>query len=527
MKHKFIKYIALGLGSLMMTGGCTDDFQEINTNPSSISPLSFNPNYLLTTSQLTYTGSTDFAYETWRGNLIYAATMTQGLSSVMGYWAGDKYLLNEGYTAAYWERSYSEQVKAVADLVEFTRDKEQYNNLHQIGRIMKALIMERITDLYGDIPYFEAGMGYYTGVITPKYDSQEAIYKDLLKEVDEAATALDEAGDTPIGDTFYGGNIGKWKRFANTLMLRMAMRISEVDAATAQTYVTKATGKTMTSNEDNAFVAHDLSGGRVTQNRNSQVLLGDGGPEQYYVKWSDTFIDFLKSHDDPRISAIAVTGIFTAEGDKDPSGTDLSSAPEDQKGMPNGKDLSTIAPINQDPSFTAMEDYSSPNPGMLKRDGRTFILTYAQSELLLADAASRGWASDAESHYNNGITAAMTYLSQYDAELGVDEAEAQAYLVQNPFPASQDAQMEAIHTQYWALCNTMFDFYESWSNWRRTGYPELTPVNYPNNATGGTIPLRFPYPVNEATSNPVNYEAAREAISGGDNLTSRVWWDTM
>ncbi len=525
MKNKFIKYIALSVGGLLMAGGCTDDFQEINTNPSSISPLSFNPNYLLTTSQLTYTGSTDFAYETWRGNLIYAATMTQGLASVMGYWAGDKYLLNEGYTAAYWERAYSEQVKAVADLVEFTRGKEEYHNLHQIGRIMRSLIMERITDVYGDVPYFEAGMGYYTGVITPQYDGQEAIYKDLLKEVDEASTALDESRDVPIGDSFYSGDIGKWKKFGHTLLLRMAMRLSEVDDETAQTYVAKAVGKTMSSNEDNAYLVHDLAGGRVTQNRNSQVLLGDGGPEQYYVKWSETFINFLKNNDDPRLSEIAVTGVFISENDKDPSGTAVSSAPEDQKGMPNGKDLSTIAPISADPSFTAMEDYSSPNPGMLKRDGKTFILTYAQSELLLADAAARGWTSDAETHYNNGITAAMTYLSQYDEEMNVEVAEAQAYLAENPFPAGEEAQMKAIHTQYWALCNTMLDFYESWSNWRRTGYPELTPVNYPNNATGGTIPLRFPYPVGEATSNPDNYEAARTAISGGDNLTSRVWWD--
>src|SRR5690606_25847592 len=261
MKNKIVKYIALSLGSLLMAGGCTDDFEEINTNPSSISPLSFNPNYLLTTSQLTYTGSTDFAYETWRGNLIYAATMTQGLATVMGYWAGDKYLLNEGYTAAYWERAYSEQVKAVADLVEFTRDKEEYHNLHQIGRIMRSLIMERITDIYGDAPYFEAGMGYYTGVITPKYDNQEAIYKDLLKEVDEAVNALDEAGDVPIGDAFYDGDIGKWKKFGNTLLLRMAMRLSEVDAATAQTYVAKTIEKTMSSNDDNAYVVHDLAGG--------------------------------------------------------------------------------------------------------------------------------------------------------------------------------------------------------------------------------------------------------------------------
>jgi hypothetical protein len=524
---KIFKHTAVMLAAGLLLANCTKDFDEINTNPASYGQSSFDPNFLLSTVQLTYTGSTDFSYETWRANLIYASTMIQGLSTVVGYWAGDKYLLNEGYTAAYWQVAYPEQVKPVVDLVNFTKDKEQYKNLHQIGRIMKALVMERITDLYGDVPYFGAGQGYYTKNFFPEYDSQEAIYADLLKEVDEASGSLDVSADKPAGDVYYGGQgdqIEKWKKFGNSLLLRIAMRLTKVDPTTAQAYVAKVQGKTMEGNDDNAFVEHDETGGRTTINRNSQVLIGDGGQEHYYVKWSDTFINFLKSNNDPRLKEVAVTQLYTDENSKTQNGVG-NSDPSVQKGMPNGKDLSGIPgrTIGSDPSFTSFPDYSSPSPFMIKRNGPTFILTYAETELLLADAAQRWGAGDATIHYNNGVRAAMTYLKQYDPAMTITEGEANTYLAAHPYNAANG--LEMINTQYWAHTITMLDFYEAWSNWRRTGYPVFTPVVYPNNATNGTIPRRFPYPSSEASSNPENYKAAHDAVPGGDVLSARVWWD--
>jgi len=524
MKRYIKSFSVIVIAGALLAQGCTKNFEEINTNPLTSSAANFDPNYLLTTSQLTYTGSTDFSYETWRANLIYAATMVQGLATVIGYWVGDKYLLNEGYTAAYWEKAYPDQVKPVVELVQFTKDKPQYKNLYQISRIMRAMIFQRITDLYGDVPYFEAGLGYYSGNFFPKYDKQQDIYADLLKEVEEATNALDPAADRPAGDIFYQGNIEKWQRFGNSLLLRIAMRLVKVDPATAQAYATKVQGKTFTSNDDNAFVRHDATGGRTTINRNSQVLIGEGGQEHYYVKWSKTFIDLLKATNDPRLGKVAVTQLYTDPNSKAQNAS-FNSNPAVQKGMPNGKDLSGIAgrDISSDPNFTTIADYSSPHPGMIKRDGITFVLTYAETELLLADAAQRFGIGNAAEHYNNGVRAAMTYLSQYDPALAISESEANAYLAANPYNPARG--LEMINTQYWIHTNTMLDFYESWTNWRRTGFPELTPVVYPNNATNGTIPRRFPYPSFEANTNPVNYKAAQEGIPGGDVLTSRVWWD--
>ncbi len=513
-----------GVSTLLMTTSCTKDFVEINTNPIAYSSNNFNPNFVLTTAQLTYAGSTDFAYDTWRANLIYSSTMIQGLAALSSYWAGDKYMLTPWYTSAYWERAYDEQIKRIVDVVESTRGKEEYNNVHQVARIWKALAFERITDLYGDVPYSEAGMGYYSSILYPKFDSQQFIYQDILKELDEAVVALDASGDALTGDLVYAGDINKWKRFGYTLMLRAAMRLTKVDETTARTYVEKALNNTFQGNDDNAKIIHDITGGRETQNRNSQTFL-DGGQEHYYVRWSKTFIDFLKATNDPRLK-VAVTNLYPTTSTVQNAAFVTNAAA--QKGLPNGKDLSGVAgrDVSSDPDYTTIGDYSQPHPAMIERDAPTFVLTYAESELLLAEAALKwGIGGSAAEHYKNGVKASITYLSQWGSALTVSETEAEAFANAHPLVIASGPQQ--IAEQYWVQTCTSFNFYEAWSNWRRTGFPELTPVNYVNNATNGTIPRRFPYPTAEESTNPENYRAASAAVSGGDLLTGRVWWDAQ
>ncbi|NQX43402.1 Starch-binding associating with outer membrane [Pedobacter steynii] len=529
------KYGTMLVICLVVATGCRKHYEEINTDPSSYNPTNFNPNFLLTGAQLGYTGSSDLSYDTWRANLIYCGTMMQGISSVINYWAGDKYILNSGYTAAYWGfaasninsgiGAYPEQVRLVVDLVAFTKDKPQYKNLHQISRIMKALIFQRITDLYGDVPYSQAGLGFLEKIYFPVYDKQQDIYIDMLKEVTAASDLLDAKGDISTGDAIFNGDIAKWKRFANSLVLRLAMRLSKVDPATAQSYVQKVIGKTMLSNDDNAFIQGDNNGGRTTLNRNSQILQGGGGKENFYTRWSSTFINFLKTNNDPRLGVIAVTNLYVNDESKTQN-PGANADPAVQKGMPNGKDQSLIAGqgVRLDPSFTTYTDYSSPSPALIKGNGPTFILTYAETELLLADAAQRfGIAGSASQHYRAGVIAAMTYLSQYDAAATISVAAATAYADAHPYNSADGLNM--INTQLWAHNNTKLDFYESWANWRRTGFPVLVPVVYPGNSTNGTIPRRFPYPVTEAGTNTENYNKAVASVPGGDLLTSRVWWD--
>lgn len=518
------KLYALISGVLLSAISCTKDFDEINTDPTASPAANFNPNYVLTTAQLAYTGSNDFAYDTWRANLIYSATMMQGMATVVSYWAGDKYQNNPAYTSAYWERAYDEQIKRIVDIVEFTRDKPEYNNIYQAARIWRAMAFQRISDLYGDVPYSEAGGAYYTGILYPTYDTQQSIYTDILKEVDEAVNALTAGGDALTGDVVFAGDIEKWKRFGYSLMLRMAMRLTKVDDPLARSYVEKAIGKTMIDNGDNALLIHDESGGRATQNRSAQVLLGDGGQENFYVKWADTFIEFLRERQDPRLDKIAVTNLWLDENSKDQNAAYVLGAAS-QKGMPNGKDLSNnpLYSINSDPSFTGFPNYSSPHPQMISRTAPTFIFTYAESELLLAEAAVRWGLGNAAAHYKNGLKASLSFLSQWNAALAISEGDAEAYANANAL--NMGNALEQIGLQYWANACTSFNFYEAWFNWRRTGYPAITPISYINNATNGVIPRRFPYPIAEVNTNPDNYRAASDAVAGGDLLTGRVWWD--
>jgi hypothetical protein len=298
------------------------------------------------------------------------------------------------------------------------------------------------------------------------------------------------------------------------------MRLSKVDPATAKTVVTSVIGKTMQGNSDDAYLLNDAAGGRPTVNRVSQVL--EGGPENTYVKWSQTFINALKATNDPRLPVISVTNatIGVAGGD---------NTPVDQKGQPNGYDLSGTPglTLGSAPGFTTLGDYSSPSINLIGLGEPTFIFTYGESELLLADAAERfGIGGPAVTHYNNGVEAAITYLAEYNPAATISTGTAAAYVAANPYVAGA-AGLQMINTQYWELTNTMMDFYESWSNWRRTNYPTLVPVVYPGNATNGTIPRRFPYPLVEAANNPTNYTTAHNAVPGGDVLSGRVWWDAQ
>jgi len=526
MKKKLITYSSLLTIGLFLSTSCTKNFDKLNTDPTAFSASNFDPNYLLTTAQLNYTGSQDFSYDTWRADLIYCSDMIQGTATSIGYWAGDKYLSNPDYLAAYWQSdngadgAYAEQVKPIVDMVTTTTGVAAQNNLHQIGRIMKALIFERITDLYGDVPYSQAGEGYYGKILFPVYDKQQSIYMNLISELQDATSKLNPSGDIPTGDAIYHGNIAEWQKFGNTLLLRVAMRLSKVDPATAKTVVASVVGKTFTSNSDDAFLLHDATGGRPTINRVSQVL--QGGPENQYVKWSQTFINLLKGSTDPRLAVISVTNstIGLPGGD---------ATPADQKGQPNGYDLSGTPglTLGSAPGFTTLGDYSCPSNFLCGLSSPTFILTYGESELLLADAAERfGIGGSAATHYGNGVEAAITYLAEYDPGAAVTPAAAAAYVAANPYTPGT-AGLNQINTQYWELTNTMMDFYESWSNWRRTGYPVLVPVVYPGNATNGTIPRRFPYPLVEAANNPTNYTAAHNAVPGGDTMVGRVWWDSQ
>lgn len=498
--------------------GCTKNFEELNTDPNSVTVNNYNPGYNLTRAQLEYTGNSDFSYETWRVNIIYAGMMMQQLANASWY-AGDKYIQNDAWASAYFDVAYRDQVKYIVDLLQITQGKAQYANLYQIARILKVIIFHRITDIYGDVPYSEAGLGYYNRVFTPKYDKQQDIYTDMLKELDQAAQALDPNKDQPgTADLIYRGgsnSVQQWKKLAYSMMLRLAMRLVKADAATAKTYAEKAyTGGLISSNADNAYILHDATGGRTTVNRNSNILAGEwNATANGEVFLSKTFIDFLKNNNDPRLPFMAKV---KSTG---------STVPASQVGLANGYDQNGGATdVSHAPGFvTSINNFSTIRGDvLLKLDGPTFLVTYAQNELLLAEAAKRGWSvgANAQTHYNNGIRAAMEQLSQYNSTAVVASSDITTYLTAHPYVDANGYDM--INTQYWAAC--FLDWYEAWANWRRSGFPVLIPVNYPGNATNGQIPRRMLYPASESSANGANYQTA-VSRQGANSFTTKVWWD--
>ncbi|MBO9640251.1 MAG: SusD/RagB family nutrient-binding outer membrane lipoprotein [Siphonobacter aquaeclarae] len=528
------------LSLLMLTmAGCTDKFDAINTDPNQASESQWDPNFFLPNAQNNYA---NLGYD----QMLYQGPMLQILASTFTYYGnGDKYVNTQNstsYQGAIFNRTYSTGT-TLAEMIRLSKDKAAYANLYQVGRIMQAMNMLRGTDTYGDLPYTQAFLAK-SGSTAPKYDTQQSIYTALLKELDEATAALDASKTAPTGDLIYGrlstdaAKIAAWKKFGYSLMLRTAMRLTKIDAATAKTYAEKAVaGGVFTSNDDNAYILADPN--NATSGIYNVYQVADDYRELRFAK---TFIDALKTTSDPRLSAIAEVPQSGARANANQTLAGVSTASV-QIGLPNGFDLaggatdirssagypgaSPAADGNDAPA--PLGKYSRPRISVyLKRAGTLVVLSYAEVELLLAEAKVRGWnvSGTAADHYKNGVVAAMTSLSQLDASATVSASDATAWVTANPLDVSStEASLKAINTQFWVATGSMFNFIEAWSNWRRSGYPALTPVNYSGNVTNGTIPRRMIYLASEILNNKAAYTEAVGRLSGGDLLTSRVWWD--
>jgi hypothetical protein len=539
MKNK-IFLLASAAAILLSASSCTKNFQSINTDPNAIPLSGVHFSSLLTNAQLITSGNSDGnAYEDWRANLIYAGCMIQHLSSTTGYWDGDKYLFNAGYMSSYWDQNYGPQqngsnpllntnsspVQNIVEVVTHTKTDATQQNLYNIARIFKAFMFQRMTDMYGDIPYSQAGQGYLSGITAPVYDKQQAIYNDLLNELSDAASKLDVSANTlKDADLVYSGDAGKWKKFAYSEMVRVAMRLSKVDPTTAQKWVQAAVaGGVFASSDDNGILKHQAA---APNGAGSQVANGSGSVlaviDPAAAHLSKAFVDYLNATHDPRLSYFGT--VVTNPGDATDQGDNTAAI---QLGQPNGFDLSGgSTDLSHASNWPGNQNkYSVVNRNTYSRtDAPTFFLTYAETEFLLAEAAQRGWVTGtpAATYYANGVKGAMAQMAQV-AKVGAapDVTTVNAYLTANPLTAGSELQI--INNQYWVA--SFLDETEAWANWRRSGFPVLVPVNYPGNATNGTIPRRYVYSTVEAAANATNYSAAVSGLADGDRMTSRIWWD--
>jgi len=533
---KILINISLAAAVLVAAIGCTKNFDSINTDPTKASASNFDPNLLLPTGQLGYLSATTG----YNGPILFQSMWAQIFSSAIfpGYYSGgDKYVQGGSfysYQGRTWDAGY-QAAGYFREIQNLTKSNAALGNLRGIAVIGEVLNMQAVTDTYGDAPYSQ-GLQGKTGISQPVYDKQQDIYTAMLAKLDSVLPTLDATKAKPTNDLFsYKGDITQWKKFGYSLMLKMAMRLTKADIATAQKYAVKAyTGGVFTSNADNAYINYNTANGY--NNPNSSALTT--GEDYSEVKWGTVLINYLKATADPRLGVIAeVPQPGTANAAKQSLAGDPT--PANQVGMPNGYDQNGGATdISHAPGYpgatgtggdaNATGGYSRPTTAVyLSLSAPAFFITYAQTEFLLAEAAVRGWAvGTAATHYTNAMSAALQTYGTYSSAGTISAATATAYAAAHPLDVSTTTNSLAqINTEYWIFTGTIFDFSEAWSNWRRSGYPALTPVNYTGNFSGGTIPRRQAYPTSESSTNPSNYKTASSALTGGDVYNARVWWD--
>lgn len=506
MKIKKIIYGVL-IGSITLTG-CTNDFEKVNSDPTKVSDLT--PNILLTKTMV---GTSGGEGEAWRTNLIYNSQFIQQFAS-LNWSQGDKYRFDEGYNSALWDAYYGGAVKDLVNLVDKTSGVATDINYNSAARILKAFVFLRLTDSYGDVPYFEAGKGYINGIYAPKYDEQKLILADLIKELDGAAKAFD-AGKPFKGDiSSYNGDVNLWKKAAYSLMLRVSMRMSKKDLVAAEAGVKMAVAGGLINNYTESFRINHIAGNY--DNPNSHVLgfyngsRGELGNNSF--KFSKTFIDWMKAANDPRLKILSV--VRTAVGSEVGVENDDSMV---QKGLPNGTEPA---------GFLGIATYSQLRSEFANADDPNILVSHAQTLLLLAEARERNWITTgtAETYFRDGVNSSINQLKLYSATptlfntVAIDTYTGTTLI----FPVGTTARLKAINEQYYVT--SLLDSYESHANWRRSGYPVLAPVNYTGNYTNGVIPRRFQYPASESGLNGVNLSAAITK-QGANTWVTKVWWD--
>ncbi|MBK8505330.1 MAG: SusD/RagB family nutrient-binding outer membrane lipoprotein [Saprospiraceae bacterium] len=506
MKNLIINYSVILL-MLLFTASCDKGFDELNTNE--VDPTSIDPAFILNNASLglSHPG----------GSLVYDIGIVQYIVSPnSGVLTGANFNQdNRNSTEGMWVDYYRTVIKHTRDVIARTEDLPERNNLRQMARIVQAYAFMVLTDAYGDIPYLEGGKGFTDQLVLPKYDTQQSIYPDLIKELREAVSSLTAGGKSETSEVFYGGDLEKWKRLGNSLLVRAGMRLSKVDPAQAQQIVSAAAAGIMQSNADNWVIKHDNN----YRNGYGATLNGTEANNYYLVS---SFVDFLKNSNDPRLSAIALRYVGAKSGPEQK--VDIASREASvQVGMPMGHDNNSIQGVASNLGLASFYDFSQADRSRVcKVDAPLFLVTYAQTQLLLAEAAMRGWVSGAaDTYYMNGVRAHMEQMADFDARSEIAAEDVDAYLAANPFDGGNG--MQQINDQYWVA--SFLNGPEAWANFRRSGYPQLAPNPFPSqDLSGEQFIRRMTYPSAELGVNTANVNEAI-ARQGPDILDTRVWWD--
>ena len=486
-----MKKIFLLVASALFFAGCTKDLTSLNQDPKN--PVSLPSAALFTNAQRTLT------------NTLTSTNVNLNIFRlVVQYWQETTYTDESRYDIVtrqipdnMWDalnrdvlRDFQE-VKAIVP-TESSDAKTQKNQL-AITDIMEIYTWYYLVTSFGDVPYAQALNIKNT---FPKYDNQKAVYADLLTRLDTSIAALDVTGGSfGKADIIYSGDVSAWKKFANSLKLKMGMTIADDDAVKAKAVVEAAVAAgVFMSNNNNALFKYVSS----PPNTNPVwVDLVQSGRKDFVA--NSSVVNPMNANNDPRrpyYFTIDNTGKYSGNGPGRSSSYSAFSKPAGLIKQFNPGDVT-------DAGRLSYADF----PGDL--------LDYAEVSFLLAEAAERGFSvgGTAASFYNNGITASILFW-------GGSAGDASTYLAQTgvAYATATGTWRQKIGVQKWiALYNRGWD---AWIEQRRFDYPVLPK---PSNAASN-YPVRFTYPINEQNVNTVNYTAAATAI-GGDDVTTKLFWD--
>ena len=539
----------LGLvGISMAFASCTSDFDEINTDPNNPTPGTVDPK-----QQLIFIQARGITYSnTWQSQ------DQELISTFCEYGANDPlsasdYNIDERYISGLWNNSYTVIANANS-IIRSNSDKPIYNNIVQMARVWKAYVALRLTNCVGDMPYTEAA----AGIEQPKYDTQKDIYYTIFEELKDAVSKFDETASNNVGsyDLIYGGDVKKWKKFANTLRLRMAVRILNVDKEKAKAEAAAAVAAGIFTSADDAAML-DMGDDTTSQNpiyyhKNSCVISmstaykrlvsGIGGQAwptaEDQAKNANITNAILAAINhpakvDPRapiqfepagqVGAIENPALMGNWDGTDPG--HVASAVG--AAMDNGQDVTNFAKIG---------------PWYYNEVNRKWpLLKYSEACFLQAIAIVNGLISgDAKACYENGVRANM---QQFNIPADVINA----YLQSNE-PNFYGT--TANYSDNSGNCNTAMDkiltqkyialfqegSFEAWADHRQFHKPTLMPfanvaASFNRNAADvaannpNAYIKRLFYPTDEYTVNEANVREAEKRMGGNNNTTNNVWWD--
>ncbi|MCE2823487.1 MAG: SusD/RagB family nutrient-binding outer membrane lipoprotein [Bacteroidota bacterium] len=563
--------LALGL---LVAGGfwsCTKDFDEINKNPNGVTADKVDPSFQLTNVMF---GTGMDAHIHQRIQNLYCDIFAQYFANE-GF-SSQRYIPVDGWTNDYWSAGYyNGWVANLNDIIRNEGAKDNKGNAYHIARIYKALVVTRATDLFGDIPYFKAADG--TGE-NPPYDKVKDIYVDLLRELKEASAGLSTANlNIPANqDLIFHGDVSKWKKFANSLRLRLAVRLSEVDPATAKQHAEEAVaaeGGVMQSREDACVIPKSPSygwgrdnalgkyygwGGMTMSRTMENLMVGLGGqafPGGYTTDDQGLQLSSNVEHPtDPRANRFRV-GVPSKVDPRGPLMFEVTTTGNGgvENDVIDGQNISTVGrwagvPAGLPSTASGLTQYSNVKYARLAAPFRDAefdytMMPYEEVCFLQAEGAYRGWnmGGSAKSFYEAGVRASMARFglsgAPVDAYLASTDENTYGTTVNYDFRSGKtflgkpaDGSLQKIMTQKYI---SMFPdgSWEAWNDHRRVGLPIWVAPAAPDagavtatDGSPGNFIKRIAYPTVEAINNGDEYGKA-VAGQGPDKVSTRLWWD--